>query len=243
MSIRCTKWAQDQRLDNPSAQIVLYVIADFADEDGMSWPRLATIATLSRQSRSSVKRRLREMQALGLLTRNKRHLDSGRRTTDELRLQLDKFVSLSSAAENDLSEDASDTNQDVVGEGGTGQIDPTAGVRVTADPTVGSQVTRGTGHSWPDSNPLSKPPSEPRSRQRSQGGQIEPPQTQPLQFVWKGSRAWHAWLAHHGKSTWPETTHRVSGEMRRGWWFPSLFPPKGSGGEETLSEKDANDFH
>ena len=49
-------------------------------------------------------------------------------------------------------------------------------------------------------------------------------------FVFEGTRAWDAWVAHKRATTgrpWTLTTSRaVNG--RCGWFFPTLFPPKGA---------------
>lgn len=92
MSIAALNWAMDQKTDGPSAQSVLFVIADRASEHGVS--RHAdpdTIAQKTRQSRATVFRRLEEAERVGLLTRFTRHLDDGRREY-EVRLAMKKYV-------------------------------------------------------------------------------------------------------------------------------------------------------
>lgn len=92
MSIRAINWSMDQRTDGPSAQSVLFIIADAASEHGVC--RHADpdhIALRSRQSRATVFRRLEELQRVGLLTRFTHHLDDGRRQY-EVRLKLDLHV-------------------------------------------------------------------------------------------------------------------------------------------------------
>lgn len=67
-------------------------------------------------------------------------------------------------------------------------------------------------------------------RNRFQAKQQE---TQPKSyFVIEGTRAWEAWLKvkrkETGVSCWNLTTTAIiDGKQRRGWWFPSLFPPTG----------------
>lgn len=92
MSIRAMNWAMDQRTDGPSAQAVLYVIADRANEHGVC--RHAdpeTIADKTRQSRATVFRRLEEMERAGVLARFTRHLEDGRREY-EIRCRLDAAI-------------------------------------------------------------------------------------------------------------------------------------------------------
>lgn len=92
MSIAAVKWAMDQRTDGPSAQSVLFVVADRSNEHGVC--RHAdpdTIAELTRQSRATVFRRLEELERVGLLVRFTRHLDDGRREY-EVRLSTKEFI-------------------------------------------------------------------------------------------------------------------------------------------------------
>lgn len=50
-------------------------------------------------------------------------------------------------------------------------------------------------------------------------------------FVREGTKAWTAWLAHKRaeRPGWSlTTTHTIDGRRLTGWWFPSLFPPRGA---------------
>ena len=92
MSIRAANWALNQLTDGPSAQAVLFTIADAANEHGIC--RHADpdyIAQKSRQSRATVFRRLEELERVGLLSRFVRHLENGSRRY-EIRLCLDVAV-------------------------------------------------------------------------------------------------------------------------------------------------------
>jgi DNA-binding Lrp family transcriptional regulator len=86
-------WAmQDVRCDGPSAQCVLYVIADVANERGVSlYSDPDYIAERTRQSRATVFRRLDELERKGALTRFVRHNSDGRRVY-EVRLHLDRSI-------------------------------------------------------------------------------------------------------------------------------------------------------
>lgn len=87
MSIAAMTWAFTLPL-KPSAKVVLLAIADFADENGVCWPSLSTLAERATQSRATVQRRVGEMQDLGILTRFERRREDGGRASDELRLNL-----------------------------------------------------------------------------------------------------------------------------------------------------------
>lgn len=71
MSIKALNWAMQQvRADGPSAQAVLFIVADVANAEGVS--RHADpdyIAERSRQARATVFRRLAELEHFGALTR------------------------------------------------------------------------------------------------------------------------------------------------------------------------------
>jgi hypothetical protein len=70
MSVKALNWVMHQvRTDGPSAQAVLFVIADVANAEGIArHTDPEDIATRSRQSRATIFRRLREMEHFGLLT-------------------------------------------------------------------------------------------------------------------------------------------------------------------------------
>ncbi len=92
MSIAAINWAMDQKTDGPSAQSVLFIIADRASEFGVC--RHAdpdTIAEKTRQSRATVFRRLEELERVGIVARFTRHLADGRREY-EVRLGFGKKV-------------------------------------------------------------------------------------------------------------------------------------------------------
>lgn len=113
MSIRAINWVMQQRTDGPSAQIVLYVVADTANEHGVSLHADPDyIADHTRQSRATVFRRLDELERANALTRIIRHDGDGRRIY-EIRLRLDQCVNYTSVA--DLAGDGVET-QDIDGE-------------------------------------------------------------------------------------------------------------------------------
>lgn len=65
-------------------------------------------------------------------------------------------------------------------------------------------------------------------------------------FVIEGTRAYEAWAKHksheRGVSWHLVTTTIIEGRARRGWWFPSLFPPSGHDPPQTLTEDDAREL-
>lgn len=62
-------------------------------------------------------------------------------------------------------------------------------------------------------------------------------------FVIEGTRAWDAWTAERQqrtgmRSSYPVTTAVIDGKARRGWWFPTLFPPSPT----RLTDADAREL-
>lgn len=91
MSIKALNWVlHEVRTDGPSAQIVLLVVADAADEQGICrHAKPDYIAARSRQAPATVFRRLAELEAFGVLQRFVEMLPDGRRRY-EIRLGLDR---------------------------------------------------------------------------------------------------------------------------------------------------------
>lgn len=169
MSIRYMNWAMAQRLDGPSAQCVLYVIADCADQDGKTIIRTAYIAERTRQSSKTVQRRLQELEDAGLLVRLIRKNKGGLRISDELRLQMARTVVVSSPAEKNSPEEpgmAQDVDDLVTYENNSaGTICP--GSVDTGVQAAWTQESRRSGHSCPDMNPRLYPSKNPEEAPQS----------------------------------------------------------------------------
>jgi hypothetical protein len=172
MSIRAMNWAMEQRTGTPSAQCVLYVVADCADENGLrAFPSLDYIAKRSQQSRATVQRRLRDLEGLGAMTRIKRFDENGRRTSDEIRLHLDRVIIVETEdrdAPDEVDEPTASTPEVVAEE--------------NADTIEGSQIdTPGyhpcDGGGLQSCNPMN-PPKNPDSFPPKGGFPTEPPQKQ-----------------------------------------------------------------
>lgn len=87
MSIQAMTWALSLPIP-PSAKLTLVAIGNYADERGWCYPAIPTLARDTSQSDSSVQRRLKELEALGAFTRFARYEENGRRTSDQIRLNL-----------------------------------------------------------------------------------------------------------------------------------------------------------
>lgn len=79
MSFRATKWALAQETGHSTAKLVLAILADYADDrDFSAYPCQATLARRAHCSRRQIIRVLKQLEASGLLRREK----SKRRASD-----------------------------------------------------------------------------------------------------------------------------------------------------------------
>jgi hypothetical protein len=82
-------WAKRQRTGSATRKLVLFTIADYANDDGVAWPSQKTIATEAELNERSIRRALGEMETRGLLRREKRPpLPSGQMQSDKIHLNL-----------------------------------------------------------------------------------------------------------------------------------------------------------
>lgn len=79
MSYQAMAWACEQETGGPSARTVLFALTNHAGDEGSTFVGLETIARESEQSRSSVIRRLADLEARGLIYRTEaRRKNEGR---------------------------------------------------------------------------------------------------------------------------------------------------------------------
>lgn len=91
MSIDALKWAKDQEAGSPGAKLVLLVLADYADEHGVSWPSKRKLAKVSEQNPRTIQRHLQHLQKIGLIIVDARSMKDGRQTSNGYRLPLDRM--------------------------------------------------------------------------------------------------------------------------------------------------------
>lgn len=72
MSWQATAWAEKQKTGSPARKVLLLVLANYADENGLCWPSQATLAEGTEQSIDTVQRQLRKLEADGHILREKR---------------------------------------------------------------------------------------------------------------------------------------------------------------------------
>lgn len=124
MSVQAIGWALDVRTGKATAKCVLVALANYADEEGVCWPGQATIARQTEMFVDSVQRRLRDLEAKGLIVRERRNGRRGARTTDRYRLQLrpkpqSAALDRSSGKKGDLSRTRNEPKPQVQHERGT----------------------------------------------------------------------------------------------------------------------------
>lgn len=73
-------------------------------------------------------------------------------------------------------------------------------------------------------------------------GAVSADASKPI-FVYRGTPAWDAWMAHKKATTGirPDdltSTLVVDGEKRTGWWFPTMYPPRRETGKESGEDDD-----
>ena len=82
MSVEAITWALRQRAGDPRAKIILLCLANYADEHGRCWPSQATLADQTEQSPDTVRRRLVDLEARGLIRREERRRPDGTQQSD-----------------------------------------------------------------------------------------------------------------------------------------------------------------
>ena len=132
MSVRATNWAWSLEEVMGSEALVLLALADQANDEGFCWPSQEKLAPKARQSVSTLRRSLRSLEKMGLLTTITRSSTRGRRSNLYLlHIGAKPDLSMKSAREVTLSEEAAQACQMLeeassavfVANKATGQID------------------------------------------------------------------------------------------------------------------------
>lgn len=119
MSVKAINWALSQRLKDNNMKIVLFVLADYADKDDATcWPSNKSIAELAELSPSTVKAKIGELVALGLVSKNVRVRKDGGQSSNEIQLHLAVHVDLGAV---DIEESDATPGQTLAG--GQGESD------------------------------------------------------------------------------------------------------------------------
>jgi DNA-binding transcriptional regulator YhcF (GntR family) len=67
MSLTAMVWALKQKVGNPAAKLVLLKIADNANDRGLAWPSISTIAEICEIDKTTVRRHLKRLEELNLV--------------------------------------------------------------------------------------------------------------------------------------------------------------------------------
>lgn len=86
MSVKALGWAFDQEVGDPTAKLILIALADFADQQGKSWPSRKKLAKYADCSVDTVDRKLALLETKKLLKKEKRLHAAGDPTSNSYQL-------------------------------------------------------------------------------------------------------------------------------------------------------------
>ena len=87
MSIRALNWAWSLQL-SPVHKVIVLALADSADDHGVCWPKICTLARKASVSERTVQRALMTFRSQGILESEARFRDDGSRTSNRYFLSL-----------------------------------------------------------------------------------------------------------------------------------------------------------
>lgn len=97
MSIKAMNWVwQDVRVEG-GLKLILLAIADNADDNGVAWPSLQTIASKAEVSLSTAKRKVKQLETLGLMSVTRRTVGYNN-SSNKYRLNVDQKFDLRAVA-------------------------------------------------------------------------------------------------------------------------------------------------
>jgi DNA-binding MarR family transcriptional regulator len=91
MSHKASHWAFERSPATHTQKLVLILLADWADETGLAWPKQSTLADKARLSIRHLRRVLDELEAEGYLRRVQTRRRDGRRGVDNYQLDLKDY--------------------------------------------------------------------------------------------------------------------------------------------------------
>ncbi|MDE1464816.1 DnaT-like ssDNA-binding domain-containing protein [Spartinivicinus poritis] len=104
MSVQAIAWAFSLSNLEPNKKIVLLALADNANDQGYCWPAMDTIAEKTSLSRSTVKRHIKSLAELNLLTKFERASASGATTSNHFYLHVGCQINLDHSSEAEENE-------------------------------------------------------------------------------------------------------------------------------------------
>lgn len=193
MSIKVMTMVWDSPVFSGNTKLIMLCLADYANDEGLCWPSIDSVARKCNVSRSTVKSQLRRLAEQGVLTaqRRKKTTDDGSQTNDTNLYQIhvsELQKSLSTEGENN-PRSKSDLGQNNAG--GRAKSDP--------KPSLDPSVKRSINPIIPFSN--SEPVCEPETK--PQESMAQPAKTKrktatalPAEF--SVTDAMHDWYAKQG---------------------------------------------
>lgn len=88
MSLDALNWAFKLKVAPAGKKLVLIALANWADEKGVTWPAHTTLATITGQVKSTVRKYLVELEAEGLITRTSRYQEKGQQISNQYLLSV-----------------------------------------------------------------------------------------------------------------------------------------------------------
>jgi len=232
MSWQATAWALAQTTGSPSGKAVLLCLANYADADGCCYPSQKRIAKETEQSIDSVQRRIKTLEDLGLVVRERRIKKRGGWSCDHYFLRIAKKTINATLP------------QSAVPSGGQAphlRLDGTAAVRheslsqsptkiIPPYPPASTTFKRKNGKGAFQECPLRAAESHSDGENDSAEAYAKVAKAHGAVFVFEGSKPWKAWIAYREAAGVrpvepPLTTKHCNGKLRRGSFLRGLFPP------------------
>lgn len=255
MSFQAQNWAVAQVIKNRS-KFLLVMLANHADPDtGHCWPSIELLMRETCYSRSSIYSFLAALRRNGYISMRKSRTH-GR--SHDFWLHFDRVEApWIEAADNNPCDETQDVDASPPSGFPNDPEDSktrTPGIQDTesppyidsepllSEPSVREAVP--TAEPQPqalvdqprwirDSKPNGFDPNARKAEQARLQAADEAREPKGPHFAFEGSKAYLAWKTHKeqtlGRSWNLLTTAIIDGKHRRGWWFPTLFPPKSTG--------------
>lgn len=163
MSARATSWALTQKTGQSTTKLVLLVLADVADGQGVSRYGQKRLAEMAEVTVRTLRTHLEKLENQGLLRRVRRHRENGSRTSDKYEILLPEDPSGSGGTYRKLTTTLPETDAPPRSTVGT--------TRTVREPTSDSPE--------PDTSPESEVFDYWRERRASAMGKTSGPQMQP----------------------------------------------------------------
>lgn len=114
MSNEAIHWAWKQTTGDPTAKLILQVLADLADENHSCFPSLDHISAKVEVSKRTIIRRLEDLEGANLIRRERRYVKFGSRLSDRYFLDVEGQISAVNAlADNLTANESSDEKPQV----------------------------------------------------------------------------------------------------------------------------------